>query len=141
MDTPSSQGRANRPVLPAASDPLDLSVVIPAWNEAGSLTETIDRIGAALRANEARGFEWEIVVCDNASTDDTSEIASRAGARVAFEAVRGIARARNGGARAARGVEVSDVEDMSGILYASFGDPNGNSRTLREIPTSTGAGT
>ncbi len=103
MDTPSSQGPADRPMSPAASYPLDLSVVIPAWNEAGSLEETIDRIIAALRENEARGFEWEIVVCDNASTDDTSKIARRAGARVAFEAVRGIARARNGGAHAAHG--------------------------------------
>ena len=103
MDTPSSQGRADRPATPAASYPLDLSVVIPAWNEEGSLKETVDRISAALRANEARGFEWEIVVCDNASTDDTSEIGRRAGARVAVEAVRGIARARNGGAHAARG--------------------------------------
>ena len=83
--------------------PLDLSVVIPAWNEAESLEETIDRIGDALHATEARGFAWEIVVCDNGSTDDTPEIARRAGARVTFEAERGIARARNAGARVARG--------------------------------------
>jgi len=82
---------------------LDLSVVIPAWNEAAFLEETIDRVTEALRANQAGGLEWEIVVCDNASTDDTADIARRAGARVEFERERGIASARNAGARVARG--------------------------------------
>ena len=77
--------------------------MIPAWNEAESLEETIDRIGDALRANEAEALTWEIIVCDNASTDATSEIARRAGARVAFEPERGITLARNAGARVARG--------------------------------------
>ena len=63
--------------------PLDLSVVIPAWNEGESLKETIERISDALRATEAQGRDWEIIVCDNGSTDDTAEIARRAGARVA----------------------------------------------------------
>ena len=83
--------------------PVDLSVVIPAWNEAESLEETIDAISGALRANEAHGLAWEIIVCDNASTDDTPEIARRAGARVVYEPERGIAAARNAGARVARG--------------------------------------
>lgn len=91
------------PAAGMASPLLDLSVVIPAWNEAESLAKTIDRIGDALRANEAQGIEWEIIVCDNASTDDTPEIARRAGARVTRESERGIARARNAGARVARG--------------------------------------
>ena len=82
---------------------LDLSILIPAWNEADCLQETIERVGDALRANEADGLEWEIIVCDNASTDDTPQIARRAGARVTFEPERGIARARNAGARVARG--------------------------------------
>ena len=82
---------------------LDLSILIPAWNEADCLQETIERVGDALRANEADGLEWEIIVCDNASTDDTPQITRRAGARVTFEPERGIARARNAGARVARG--------------------------------------
>ena len=83
--------------------PVDLSIVIPAWNEAESLKETLDRIVDALRANQADGLAWEIIVCDNASTDDTAEVARRAGARVVFEQERGIARARNAGAAIARG--------------------------------------
>jgi catechol 2,3-dioxygenase-like lactoylglutathione lyase family enzyme len=33
-----------------------------------------------------------------------------------------------------RGVEVSDVQDMGGIKYAYFSDPDGNSWALQEIP-------
>ena len=77
--------------------------MIPAWNEAASLEETLERIHEALHANEAHGLEREIIVCDNGSTDDTGKVAHRAGARVAFEPGRGIARARNAGALVARG--------------------------------------
>lgn len=34
----------------------------------------------------------------------------------------------------ARGVEIGAVEDMGGILYAFFSDPDGNSWALQEIP-------
>ena len=85
------------------ANPVDLSVVIPAWNEAECLEQTLGRIGDALRANQSESLTWETIVCDNASTDDTSAIARRAGARVVFESERGIAGARNAGARVARG--------------------------------------
>lgn len=45
----------------------------------------------------------EIVVCDNNSTDRTAALAREGGARVVFEPVNQISRARNTGARAARG--------------------------------------
>jgi len=32
-----------------------------------------------------------------------------------------------------RGVEVSDVSDMGGVLYAYFSDPDGNSWALQQI--------
>lgn len=85
------------------ANPVDLSIVIPAWNEGESLKETLDRIGDALGANQSDGLTWEIIVCDNSSTDDTAEVARRAGVRVVFEPERGIARARNAGAAVARG--------------------------------------
>lgn len=34
----------------------------------------------------------------------------------------------------ARGVEVSEVNDMGGVKYAYFADPDGNSWALQEIP-------
>lgn len=37
-------------------------------------------------------------------------------------------------ALAGRGVEVGQVDDMGGVLYASFSDPDGNSWQLQEIP-------
>lgn len=35
---------------------------------------------------------------------------------------------------AARGVEVGVVQDLGGILYASFSDPDGNGWTLQQLP-------
>jgi catechol 2,3-dioxygenase-like lactoylglutathione lyase family enzyme len=35
-----------------------------------------------------------------------------------------------------RGVEMSGVDDMGGVLYAYFADPDGNSWALQEIPAS-----
>lgn len=35
---------------------------------------------------------------------------------------------------AARGVDVSEVDDMGGVKYAYFNDPDGNSWALQEIP-------
>jgi len=45
----------------------------------------------------------ELIVCDNNSTDRTATLAREAGAQVVFERVNQISRARNTGARAARG--------------------------------------
>jgi catechol 2,3-dioxygenase-like lactoylglutathione lyase family enzyme len=40
---------------------------------------------------------------------------------------------------AARGVEISDVQDVGGgVKYAWFSDPDGNSLTLQEMPWRTG---
>ena len=33
-----------------------------------------------------------------------------------------------------RGVEVGEIRDLGGILYAPFGDPDGNGWTLQELP-------
>lgn len=35
---------------------------------------------------------------------------------------------------AGRGVPMGDIQDMGGIKYASFRDPDGNTWTLQEIP-------
>jgi len=49
------------------------------------------------------GWEVELIVCDNNSTDRTAEIAREAGATIVFEPVNQIARARNRGASVATG--------------------------------------
>jgi glycosyltransferase involved in cell wall biosynthesis len=80
--------------------PPDYSIVIPAHNEAELLPSTLDGLVLGMRAVPLAG---EIVVCDNASTDRTAELARAGGARVVAEPVRQISRARNAGAREARG--------------------------------------
>ena len=78
----------------------DYSIVLPAYNEAALLPATLARLQEAMAGIALRG---EIVVCDNNSTDATPELARAAGASVVFEPVNQISRARNTGARAARG--------------------------------------
>jgi len=80
-----------------------LSVVIPAYNEEKLLGVTLEHLRAALAPCETRGYAAEQVVVDNASGDRTAAIAAAHGARVVFEPVRQIARARNAGAAQARG--------------------------------------
>jgi len=83
---------------------LKVSVVIPAYNEERLLLSTLQLVQCAAKDSfGARGWEWEIVVCDNNSSDRTAAIARGAGVRVAFEPVNQIGRARDTGARAAMG--------------------------------------
>lgn len=55
---------------------LDLSIIIPAYNEAEAIGDTISRIRAQNFHNS------EILVVNDGSTDSTAEVASAAGARV-----------------------------------------------------------
>jgi len=80
-----------------------ISVVIPAFNEERLIGETLQHVNAAMTAFTGRGWETELIVCDNNSSDRTGEIARAAGATVVFEPVNQIARARNRGAEAASG--------------------------------------
>jgi glycosyltransferase involved in cell wall biosynthesis len=82
---------------------LKISIVIPAFNEERLLGESLAQIKSAAGAFTQRGWEVELIMCDNNSTDRTAEIARAAGATVVFEPVNQIARARNSGAAAATG--------------------------------------
>lgn len=82
---------------------MKISVVIPAFNEEKLLGETLGHIQTALRVFAELGWSSEIVVCNNNSTDRTAEIATAGGARVVFEPINQIGRARNTGAAAAVG--------------------------------------
>jgi glycosyltransferase involved in cell wall biosynthesis len=77
-----------------------ISFIVPAYNEEHELSDTL----AAIREAGAGATQpYEIIVVDDASTDATPEIASRAGAKVIPINRRQIAAARNAGARAAQG--------------------------------------
>ncbi len=75
-----------------------LSFIVPAYNEEFELPATLEAIHHA-----ASGFDYEIVVVDDASSDKTAEIGRANGARVVSINRRQIAAARNAGAQAARG--------------------------------------
>ncbi|MCY4615291.1 MAG: glycosyltransferase [Chloroflexi bacterium] len=83
---------------------MDLTIIIPAYNEEAYLGSTLDAIeAAAAHLRDRAGAEVETIVVDNNSDDATAAIAAGRGARVIAEPVQGIGRARNAGARAARG--------------------------------------
>ncbi|MCB0972551.1 MAG: glycosyltransferase family 2 protein, partial [Acidimicrobiales bacterium] len=102
---------ARGPATPA--DELDVSIVLPVYNEKGHLREEIDRITAAMDAAE---FSYEIIVVDDGSNDGSSEaLREIEGIRlIQFLTNRGSGSARKYGTRAARGriVVWTDV-DMS----------------------------
>jgi glycosyltransferase involved in cell wall biosynthesis len=76
------------------------SIIVPAYNEERLLPATLEHLQRAMRKTT---FPGELIVVDNNSTDRTGEIARNLGARVIFEPENQISRARNTGARAARG--------------------------------------
>jgi len=76
------------------------TVIVPAFNEEALLPACLE---ALRRSMEAVSHPGEIIVVDNNSRDRTAEIAREGGARVVFEPFNQISRARNAGARAARG--------------------------------------
>lgn len=82
---------------------MKVSIVVPAFNEERLLAATLAAIREALGAFADAGWDSEIVVCDNNSTDRTPDIARSCGAKVVFEPVNQISRARNAGAAAAEG--------------------------------------
>jgi len=78
----------------------EYSIIIPAFNEEAYLPETLASVFTAIEGTPGMA---EVVVVDNNSTDRTAKIARTMGARVVPEPINQIARARNTGARAARG--------------------------------------
>ena len=82
---------------------MKISIVVPAFNEEKLLPDSLRAMNVAREVFHARGWETELIVCDNNSTDRTAEVAQAEGARVVFEPINQIARARNTGAAAATG--------------------------------------
>ena len=82
---------------------MKISVVIPAFNEEKLLGFTLQAVQSALPTFIRRGWQTEVIVCNNNSTDHTEQIAAAFGATVVFEEVNQIARGSNRGAAAATG--------------------------------------
>jgi glycosyltransferase involved in cell wall biosynthesis len=95
QQTPASPG-----LRVPAPDGIRVSVVIPCLDEA----ENIERCVAAARdALETAGLDGEVLVVDNASVDDSADLARSAGARVVREPRRGYGSAYLAGFAAAHG--------------------------------------
>jgi glycosyltransferase involved in cell wall biosynthesis len=99
-----------------------MSIVVPAFNEEKLLGETLAQIKSAAGALTKIGWETELIVCDNNSTDRTAEIARAAGANVVFEPVNQISRARNSGAATATGDWLVFVDADSHPCAGLFAD-------------------
>jgi glycosyltransferase involved in cell wall biosynthesis len=86
-----------------------VSVVVPAYNQAHYLPQTLDSIRAQSYA------DYEIVLVDDGSTDETPAVVRRYAATVRYihQSNQGLAAARNTGIRAARGryVALLDSDD------------------------------
>lgn len=93
-----------------ASEPLELSVVMPCLNEERTLPVCIEK---ARKTIAALGIAGEVLVVDNGSTDRSVEVAQAAGARVVCQPVRGYGNALRRGFDEARGryIIMADCDD------------------------------
>jgi glycosyltransferase involved in cell wall biosynthesis len=99
-----------------------VSIIVPAFNEEKLLPASLRAMNAARPAFHERGWETELIVCDNNSTDRTGDVAREQGARVVFEPINQIARARNCGAAAATGDWLLFIDADSQPPRELFGD-------------------
>lgn len=91
------------------------SLVIPTLNEAASVGHVLRTFRNATESANQRFFyrnpiDWEILVVDGRSTDDTVEIARKEGARVVLEPRAGYGRAYKAGFATAQGEIVATVD-------------------------------
>lgn len=94
----------------AGSGTVDVSVVIPCLNEAKSIGICVEKAICAFRSAGLRG---EVVVADNGSTDGSTDVAAKLGARIVRVAQRGYGSALRAGIAAAQGafIIMGDADD------------------------------
>ena len=110
-----------------SSVPMQLSIVLPAKNEAAAIGATVEKIHAQLLQMQIVG-EIEVLVVNDGSTDDTAAVAQAAGARVVHHPYsKGNGAAIKTGARSALG-EVLVFMDADGQH-----DPADIPRLLNEL--------
>ncbi len=90
------------PVVTDEINTLDVTIILPVYNEVEHLGEEVDRVRNSMDASE---YSYEIIIVDDGSSDGSGELAeSLDGVRVIrFLANRGSGSARKAGTTAARG--------------------------------------
>jgi glycosyltransferase involved in cell wall biosynthesis len=81
---------------------LDVSIILPVYNEAEHLEQEVDRVRTAMDASD---YSYEIIVVDDGSSDNSAEVASRIPdiRFIHFLQNRGSGSARKAGTKAAHG--------------------------------------
>ncbi len=94
-----------------------ITVIMPALNEA----QCIKALVASVPVSEfgRRGYDSEVLVVDNGSSDGTGDLAKEAGARVVYQPARGYGHAYLAGFKAARG-EIICTLDADGTYPPSI---------------------
>jgi len=115
-----------------------ISLVVPAYNEAGFLPRLPDSVDAAAAAHRGGPSGVEVIVADNGSTDRTAAVAAARGCRVVPAAPRSIGATRNAGARAARGEVLAFVDADSRIHPGTFNEIERLLGSARAVGGATG---
>ncbi|HET9644527.1 MAG TPA: glycosyltransferase [Burkholderiaceae bacterium] len=92
---------------------MDLTIIVCTYNRAPSLRDTLE---ALRRLESPPGCEWEVIVVDNNSRDETRAVVEELATtwprlRYAFERAQGLSHARNHGIAAARGEVILFTDD------------------------------
>jgi len=87
------------------SDSPDVSIVIPAYNEADNILKTLSSL-----ADTTTRKKVEIIVVNNNSTDETGELVHSSGATCVVETIQGITPARNAGLKQAKGTYILNAD-------------------------------
>jgi rSAM/selenodomain-associated transferase 2 len=110
--------------MTAAADPVDISLIVPALNEAGGIVDTLQ----SLQYLRRRGHE--LIVADGGSTDDTVAVCAPLADRVIIAAT-GRARQMQAGAALARGsvlwflhADSQAPRDADRVIAAALGSGN-----------------
>lgn len=94
---------------------VELTILMPCLNEEETIATCIEKSQKYLRNNRING---EVLISDNGSTDRSSKIAEKMGARVCYENVKGYGSALIKGIKEARGkyVIMGDCDDSYDFL-------------------------